>query len=342
MDLYVISLFAFPLEFFDSRNFFRESKNFNGVAILVFGTEQKNQSTQRTKHLFFFFLLEFLVWILFCLGEQNRRILVLLFAATGGKVGLAVKVKEESQKGNGIKEVDEGKLDNIHAPRNEDFPRSLDDEEHELTDLELGDERLPGAGDVVGSKEVVGVHKDMDEGVVHGGEVSITLGEIIQVQPPNEEDGEVMVKMKNSDLLGLLPQSHDDGVKEFVDFGNVEDPDQSGHGAVSIRGDGAVAKEGVSVLDGLIGNTNSHVPAQDDKEGIVEDPEVEEVVGFSLFHELHQQIDDNQVENRDDKSITNISEGPITGDLTGRVLVTPKRPHGVGLVGPVEKEGLHC
>ena len=217
----------------------------------------------------------------------------------------------------------------------------MDDKEDKLTNLELGDEGFPGAGDVVGGEEVVGVHEDMDEGVVSGGKVGITLGEIIQVQPPNEEDREVVVKMEDGDLVVLLSQGHDDGIHEFVNFGNIEDPDQRGHGGVGFNRDFVVAEEGVLVLDGFIDDANGHVTAQDHKEGVVEDTEVEEVVGLPVFHKLHQGIDNNQVENRDDQSITNISKGPITRDLTGRVLVTPDSPHGVGLLRPVKQESVH-
>lgn len=62
--------------------------------------------------------------------------------------------------------------------------------------------------------EVVGVHDGVDETVEKDGEVDVTVVVDVRVEPVEEEDGSVMVNVKEGKLAPLLANNDEDGIPE--------------------------------------------------------------------------------------------------------------------------------
>ena len=193
-------------------------------------------------------------------NEQKKKISISFFMASWlfCHVGLHIKMNKQDKKGNCIQKVNQRKFENmVQTSWAKKLESPLDDKEDELADLEFGNEGFPWARDPKGGEEVVGVHQYVNESVIHGSKVGITIREVVQVQPPNEKDGKVVVNVQDSDLVKLLSKGHDDSIEEFVYFRDIKHPNQKGHGSVSIRGDTIVAKKGIVILECLRGNADS-------------------------------------------------------------------------------------
>ncbi len=142
----------------------------------------------------------------------------------------------------------------------------------------------------------------MHDAVVHRSKVRIAVGEVIDVHPPHNEDGGVVIHMEKGDLVFLLAEGHDNSVEELVDLRSIEKPQEIGHGLIFLqrRGEVFVAEKRVSLLQSFSRESVRHVPTRKHQDDIMKHSKAEEVVRLPLPHPQNQQERHDDV--RDGKS----------------------------------------
>ena len=82
--------------------------------------------------------------------------------------------------------------------------------------------------------KVVCVHDSVNESVEDDSDVDITIVVYMRVEPVKEEDGKVMVNVKEGQLSPLFAKNNKDSVPKVPDLGDVEQPKQVRHGRISL------------------------------------------------------------------------------------------------------------
>ena len=120
----------------------------------------------------------------------------------------------------------------------------------------------------VHADKVVSVHDSVDESVKDNGDENYSIIVDSGVEPVKEEDGSVVVNVKEGKLSPLLSKNDEDGVPEVPDLGDVEQPEKVGHRWVLL----AVWVASPHIVVVAVGNKetlNCHVGAQHDLRHIV-------------------------------------------------------------------------
>ncbi len=121
---------------------------------------------------------------------------------------------------------------------------------HGQTGFPPNGQGLSGFGHLgVHADKVVRVHDGMNESIEKDGQVDITIVIDVRVEPIEEEDGNVMVDVQETQLTPLLSGNNKDGIPEIPHLGNVKEPQQVGDGRIHLivsdtRGDGVAVPVG--------------------------------------------------------------------------------------------------
>ena len=116
--------------------------------------------------------------------------------------------------------------------------------------------------------KVICVHDRVNETVEDDGDVNITVIVDVGVEPVKEEDGKVVVNVKEGKLSPLLSKDNKDSVPKVPDLGDVEQPEQVSHGWIGLVV--CVARcSGIVIAVGNKERLDGHVRAKHDLRHIV-------------------------------------------------------------------------
>lgn len=154
---------------------------------------------------------------------------------------------------------------------------------------------LSGLGHLgVHADEVVSVHDGVDESVQYDSEVYISIVLSLGVNPVEEEDGEMMVYVKEGKLSPLLSEYDKDGIPEIPDLGNVEEPKEVGHGRVLLVV--RITADAVSLTVCDHSSLDGHVCTEEDLGYVVEELDGVWVDGgYSSLHDGGSDKDEGYV-----------------------------------------------
>lgn len=73
----------------------------------------------------------------------------------------------------------------------------------------------------------------MNEAIQYDRQVNVSVVVHVSVQPVEEEDGDVVIAMEETQLPPLLADDYENGVPEIPDLAHIEEPQQVSQGRVS-------------------------------------------------------------------------------------------------------------
>lgn len=160
---------------------------------------------------------------------RHRRLLLLLLLV---EVALIIEVTEEDDEGDTV-----AKHHHVHGVGEvalcEQVVACVQEEQQKLQQLQGREVSLPPQVllhvRADGSQPVVRIHHDVDEGVDQADEERLSTSHILDSRPPVEDHGAVVVNMKESHLVALLPQDEEQRVAELYDLGEEKPPADFGH-----------------------------------------------------------------------------------------------------------------
>mmetsp|Transcript_11451 Transcript_11451/g.22753 ORF Transcript_11451/g.22753 Transcript_11451/m.22753 type:complete len:325 (+) Transcript_11451:95-1069(+) len=255
---------------------------------------------------------------LFCLLVFDR-----LLVPAPCDVRLDEEVREEEQKAEDVVKVhvDNARRRHVAAPFHQNHD-CLHDHEGELDHLAHGQRRLPPNVPCVHRNEVVRVHDGVNKAVEDDGEVDVAVEVGAEVEPVEEEDGEVVVHVQEAELLPAALRDDEKRVHEVKHFRAVKHPQQLGHGG-SLVGRGVAGPERVVVAAREHQGVDRHVAAQHHLNDVIcERYGVHKVFtglyGFVSFcgrcrhlHDWRADDDKGEINQGDSKGVAELCKWPV-------------------------------
>lgn len=134
-------------------------------------------------------------------------------------LALEVEVHEESQEGEHVPEEDRGKRRWVVSSGSIDHVvGGLSKHQTELEHLSLSQVLLVHNIVAKGSKEVIGVHQNVNKAVQASREVTVSSRSVVDHTPPNAKDRKVVIDVQERNLVEVLLEQHDPGVNKFQDL----------------------------------------------------------------------------------------------------------------------------
>jgi hypothetical protein len=76
----------------------------------------------------------------------------------------------------------------------------------------------------VHADKIIRVHHGVNEPIQQNSQINVTIVVYVAVEPVKQKDGCVMVHVKKTELLPLLPNDNKDSVPEIPDLADVKEP----------------------------------------------------------------------------------------------------------------------
>lgn len=159
--------------------------------------------------------------------------------------------------------------------------------QHELNHLRHRQRGLPRNVLGVERDKVVSIHNSMDQSIEYDSEIDIAIISNVDVEPVNQEDGEVVVDVEEGQLAPALLENNKNCVKEVQDLGKIEDIENKAQGGLGVV-ERLARSDGVALLVGAHTSLNAHVRAQHHLHHVVH--KLERVQSADGRHVGHDQL----------------------------------------------------